>query len=68
MDEQQLGHDDILRIARLAGLHLSAPYEAELVDAYKHVRRLVMLLPRPRSRSDEPAHSFDPTKFGRATG
>jgi hypothetical protein len=67
MDEEQLSPDDILRIARLADLRLSNPYEAELVDAFGHVRRLVMLLPRSRSRSDEPAHTFDPTKFERAT-
>jgi hypothetical protein len=67
MDEQP-DRDDILRIAGLAGLHLPAPYEAELVDAYQHVRRLVTLLPRPRSRSDEPAHTFDPEKFRPASG
>jgi hypothetical protein len=67
MDEEQISRDDILRIARLAGLRLPIAYEAELVDAFGHVRRLVMLLPRPRSRSDEPAHTFDPTKFERAT-
>ena len=68
MDEQQLGRDDILPIARLAGLHLPASYEAELVEAYEHVRRLVTLLPQPRSRGDEPAHIFDPARFGPTTG
>ena len=55
-------------MARLAGLHLPASYEAELVEAYGHVRRLVALLPQPRSRGDEPAHIFDPAKFGSTTG
>jgi hypothetical protein len=68
MAEQQSDRDDILRIARLAGMHLPAPYEAELVDAYQHVRRLVTLLPRRGSRSDEPAHTFDPAKFGPTSG
>ena len=61
MDEPQLDHEDVLAIARLAGLRLPAAYESELVDAYSHVRRLVALVPRPRSRGDEPAHAFDPT-------
>ena len=68
MDEQQLGRDDILLTARLAGLRLPASYEAELVEAYAHVRRLVALLPQPRSRGDEPAHIFDPSRFGPTNG
>jgi hypothetical protein len=68
MDAQQLCRDDILSIARLAGLHLPTSYEAELVEAYEHVRRLVTLLPQPRSRGDEPAHVFDPARFGPTTG
>ena len=68
MDVQQLGRDEILSIARLSGLHLPTPYEAELVEAYGHVRRLVTLLPQPRSRGDEPAHIFDPERFGPTTG
>lgn len=62
MDDPQPDRDDILAIARLAGLHLPAAYESELVDAYTHVRRLVSLVPRPHTRSDEPAHVFDPAK------
>ncbi len=68
MDKQQLDRDDILSMARLAGLHLPAAYEAELVEAYEHVRRLVALLPQPRSRSDEPAHVFDPARFEPPSG
>jgi len=68
MDERQLGRDDILSMARLAGLHLSASHEDELVEAYDHIRRLVALLPQPRSRGDEPAHVFDPARFGSTTG
>ena len=63
MDDQQIGREDILSMARLAGLHLPAAYEDELVEAYDHIRRLVALLPQPRSRGDEPAHVFDPAKF-----
>jgi hypothetical protein len=63
MDEQRPRRDDILLMARLAGLDLPAAYEDELVEAHGHVRRLVARLPRPRARADEPAHAFDPAKF-----
>jgi len=63
MDEPRVDRDDILRMARLAGLHLPASYEDEMVEAYGHIRRLVALLPQPRARDDEPAHIFDPAKF-----
>jgi hypothetical protein len=68
MDQRQPDPDDILAIARLSGLHLPAAYQSELVEAYEHVRRLVALVPRPRSRGDEPAHVFDPAKFGPTPG
>src|SRR4030095_5964047 len=68
MDAEQLDRDDILRMARLAGLNLPRSYEAEPVEADKQVRRLVMLLPQPHSRGDEPAHIFDPGRFGPTTG
>jgi hypothetical protein len=68
MDAQQLDRDDILSVARLAGLHLPTSYAAELVEAYEHVRRLVALLPQPTARGDEPAHIFDPARFGPTTG
>ena len=68
MDAQQFGRDDILSIARLAGVQLPVSYEAQLVEAYEHVRRLVTLLPQPRSRGNEPAHIFDPARFGPTTG
>ena len=45
----------------------TSSYEAELVEAYEHVRRLVALLPQPRARGDEPAHIFDPARFGPTT-
>jgi hypothetical protein len=68
MGEQQFDRDDVLRMARLARLHLPAAYEAELVEAHQHVRRLVALLPKPGSRGAEPAHIFDPARFGPARG
>lgn len=68
MDEQQPGRRDILLLARLAGLDLPAAYEAELVEAYGHVRRLVRHLPQTRPRGDEPAHVFDPARFRPTAG
>jgi hypothetical protein len=62
MDEQP-DREDILSMARLAGLRLGSLQEAELLDAYQHVRRLVKLLPQVRSRGDEPAHVFDAARF-----
>lgn len=62
-DEHQRRREDILSVAKLAGLDLPAAYEDELVEAYGHIRKLVALLPQPRSRGDEPAHIFDPAKF-----
>ena len=63
MQDEQPDRDAILLAARLAGLHLPAPYPDELVDAYAHIRALVARLPTPRARGDEPAHVFDPAKF-----
>lgn len=68
MDEHQLRREEILSLAKLAGLHLPASYEDELVEAYGHIRRLVALLPQPRSYDEEPAHVFDPTRFNPTTG
>jgi hypothetical protein len=68
MDPEQLDRDEILHVARLAGLHLPRSYEHELVEAYKHVRWLVTILPQPHSRGDEPAHIFDPGRFRPTTG
>jgi hypothetical protein len=68
MSEPQPDRDEVLRAARMAGFLLPAAYEAELVDAYAHVRRLVARLPQPRARGDEPAHVFDPAKFTPPSG
>jgi hypothetical protein len=68
MSAQKPARDDFLAIARLAGLDRLGPYEAELVDAYDHIRRLVTLLPQPSARGSEPAHIFDPARFGPMAG
>ncbi len=58
-----VSRDDILVMARLAGLDLPADYQDELVEAYSYVRAMIAQLPADRPRSDEPAHVFDPTRF-----
>jgi hypothetical protein len=55
--------DDIIRLARQAGLDLPAAYRAELIDAYRHVREMVERIPGGRPHGDEPAHVFVPTAF-----
>ena len=55
--------DDILRLARLAGLDLPDAYRGELIEAYGHVRAMVGRLPGGRPHGDEPAHVFVPTVF-----
>jgi hypothetical protein len=55
--------DDIILLARLAGLDLPAEYLPDLIDAYGHVRRMIERIPAGRPRGDEPAHIFVPEKF-----
>jgi hypothetical protein len=40
--------DDIVRLARQAGLDLPAAHLPELIEAYGHVRRMVARLPSGR--------------------
>jgi hypothetical protein len=55
--------DEIVRLARQAGLDLPPAYLQELVAAYGHVRAMVERLPAGRPHGDEPAHIFVPQKF-----
>ena len=55
--------DEIVLLARQAGLDLPAEYLPELIEAYCHVRHMIDRLPSGRPRSDEPAHVFVPGKF-----
>ena len=55
--------DEIVLLARQAGLNLPAEYLPELIEAYGHVRRMIDRLPTGRPRGDEPAHTFVPGKF-----
>ena len=55
--------DEIVLLARQAGLDLPVEYLRELVDAYGNVRHMIDRIPTGRPRGDEPAHVFVPTKF-----
>ena len=55
--------DEIVLLARQAGLNLPAEYLPELIEAYGHVRRMIDRLPTGRPRGDEPAPTFVPGKF-----
>ena len=52
--------DEILQLARQAGLDLPPAYLQELVEAYRHVRSMIARLPTGRPLGDEPAHTFGP--------
>ena len=55
--------DDIVRLARQAGLDLPARFVPELIDAYGHVRRMLERVSAARPRGDEPAHVFVASAF-----
>jgi hypothetical protein len=55
--------DEIVLLARQAGLDLPAEYLPELIEAYGHVRRMIDRIPSGRPRGDEPALVFVPGKF-----
>jgi len=55
--------DEIVLLARQAGLELPPEYFQELIEAYGNVRRMIDRIPTGRPRGDEPAHVFVPAKF-----
>ena len=55
--------DEIVLLAKQAGLDLPSEYLQELIDAYGNVRQMIDRIPTGRPRGDEPAHVFVPTKF-----
>jgi hypothetical protein len=63
MTTDKLSDDDIVRLARQAGLVLPAEYVPELIEAYGHVRRIAGRVSRVRPHGDEPAHVFVPSVF-----
>jgi hypothetical protein len=55
--------EEIVLLARQAGLNLPEAYFEELASAYANVRRMIDRVPTGRPRGDEPAHVFSPAKF-----
>jgi hypothetical protein len=55
--------DDIVRLARQAGLDPPDEFMAELIDAYGHVRQMAGRLLAARPHGDEPAHVFVASAF-----
>lgn len=56
-------HEEIMQLARQAGLDLPAEFVPELIEAYGHVRQMVERVSAARRRSDEPAHVFVASAF-----
>ena len=55
--------DEVLVLARNAGLELPEPYAGEIVAAYGHLQKLLDRLPRDTPMTAEPAHVFRPQSF-----
>ena len=55
--------DEIIQLARQAGLVLPAEYLPELIEAYGHVHRMIGRISKPRPHGDEPAHVFVSSVF-----
>ena len=55
--------DEIVQLARQAGLVLPSEYVPELIEAYGHVHRMIGRISKVRPHGDEPAHVFVPAKF-----
>lgn len=55
--------EDILVLARQAGLDLPEAYREELYSAWQHVQRMTARIRKDRPHADEPAHVFVPATF-----
>jgi hypothetical protein len=62
---EEATREEVLVLAKQAGLDLPEPYFEELVSAYRHLQRMTARINRNRPRADEPAHVFVATTFGR---
>jgi hypothetical protein len=58
-----INRDEILLLARHAGLDLPAEYHDALIEVFGHVQAMVARIPKPRPRQDEPAHVFVAARF-----
>jgi len=55
--------DDVLLMARIAGLDLPPAFHDELIEAHAKLQSILARMPRDRDRGDEPAHVFVPERF-----
>ncbi len=55
--------EEILLMARIAGLDLPPVFHDELIEAHAKLQSILARLPRDRDRGDEPAHVFVPERF-----
>lgn len=63
MTPKSASREEIVTMARIAGLNLAQPYMDELIEAYRNIEPMLQRIRRDRARADEPAHVFDPRKF-----
>ncbi len=63
MDRSPASREDIMAVARVAGLDLEGKYLDELIEAYRTIEPMLLRIRQGRPRADEPAHTFDPRKF-----
>ncbi|MXQ14463.1 hypothetical protein [Microvirga makkahensis] len=60
---EPIDREELVILAKNAGLNLPEEYFPDLVDAYGHVQEMLARLHRGRARGDEPAHVFVPKTF-----
>lgn len=63
MNRSPATREEILTMARIAGLELAPKYQDELVEAYRNIEPMLLRIRQGRPRADEPAHAYDPRKF-----
>lgn len=62
---EETSREEILILARRAGLELPEPMLEELLSAWRHVEAMTARLAAPRGYAAEPAHVFVPATFAR---
>ena len=65
---EETSREDLLVLARHAGLALPEAYTEELLSAWRHLEQLTARIRAPRSYAEEPAHVFVPATFAPKEG
>jgi hypothetical protein len=60
---EETTREEILVLAKRAGLDLPESMLEELLSAWRHVEPMTARIAAPRTYADEPAHVFIPTIF-----